>query len=126
MKVQFTTRGDFSKTQRRLERLAKLDLRRIAAAQGRRGVDALRSATPVDSNLAASSWTFKMEGTPARFTLSWHNTDIENGFPVAIMLQYGYSTGTGGYVAGVDYINPAIRPVFKAISDEIRRAVKSA
>jgi hypothetical protein len=91
-----------------------------------RGVDALASATPVDSGLAAASWTYEIKSSPMGATITWLNTDIENGFPVAIMLQYGHGTGTGGYVQGRDYINPAVRPIFDEIANSVWRAVASA
>lgn len=107
--------------------MQRLNLRRIADGQARRGVQALARATPVESGLAAQSWSYTIDQRGQNgITITWHNTDIENGFPVAIRLQYGYATGTGGYVAGVDYINPAIRPVFDAIADDVWKAVTSA
>jgi hypothetical protein len=92
----------------------------------REGVNALASATPVDSGLASTSWDYKIEQSKTSCTITWTNTDVENGFPVAIMLQYGYGTGTGGYVQGVDYINPAMKPVFDHIADKVWKAVTSA
>jgi hypothetical protein len=76
--------------------------------------------------LAAESWSFKIERTRATLTITWLNHDVETGFPVAIMLQYGYSTGTGGYVRGVDYINPAMRPIFDQIAEKVWKAVTSS
>jgi len=92
----------------------------------RDGVTALASATPKESGLAASSWNYKIEKTRANLTITWYNTDVETGFPVAIMLQYGYSTGTGGYVQGIDYINPAMKPIFDRIEQRVRKAVTSS
>lgn len=89
----------------------------------REGVAALASATPIESGLAAASWDYTIERTKSSCKITWVNTDIESGFPVAIMLQYGYATGTGGYVEGRDYINPAIQPIFDAISDKVWQAV---
>jgi hypothetical protein len=90
-----------------------------------RGVDALESATPRDTGLAAGSWTYNISRTRGTLTISWNNTDVETGFPVAIMLQYGYGTGTGGYVQGRDYINPAMKPIFDEIADKVWKAVTS-
>jgi hypothetical protein len=76
--------------------------------------------------LAADSWSYEIERSGRSVTIKWLNTDIENGFPVAIMLQYGHGTGTGGYVQGMDYINPAMRPIFDSIADQVWKAVTSA
>lgn len=118
------TRGTLKRTETYLTRLAQLDIRPILERAGQQGVAALSNATPVDSNLAARSWSYKVSQTRGGVSLSWHNTDIENGFPVVIMLQYGYATGTGGYVRGRDFINPAVRPIFDAIANDVRKAVK--
>lgn len=92
----------------------------------RRGVAALASATPTDSGLAANSWNYEISRSGKSLTIVWTNTDVETGFPVAIMLQYGYATGTGGYVQGRDYINPAMRPIFDEIAEKVWKAVTSA
>ena|SRR5689334_23034373 len=92
----------------------------------REGVAALALATPTDSGLAASSWNYTISRSGKGLSISWTNSDVETGFPVAIMLQYGYATGTGGYVQGRDYINPAIRPVFDKIAEKVWKAVTSA
>lgn len=122
----FSNRGSFSKTEAFLKRSSKpshiLD---VLKANGQTGVEALSSATPIDSRLAAESWGFEIESGAGQYSLIWTNTDIENGFPVIIRLQYGYGTGTGGYVAGRDFINPAIRPIFDAISSKVWKAVNS-
>lgn len=95
-------------------------------AFAREGVSALISGTPVDSGLAADSWDYEIERSGKMVTIKWTNSNVENGFPVAIMLQYGYGTGTGGYVQGRDYINPAMKPVFDSIADKVWKAVTSA
>lgn len=124
--LSIVSTGSFAKTRNFLERVQKLDIGRILQANAQKGVNALISATPTDSGLAAHSWGYEVESTSTGHTITWTNSDIENGFPVAIMLQYGHGTGTGGYVQGRDYINPAIRPVFDQIADEVWRAVSSA
>lgn len=91
---------------------------------GQQGVDALASATPEDSGLTASSWSYRIENNGKTSAIIWENSNLANGyFPVAIMLQYGHGTGTGGYVQGVDYINPAIKPVFDRIADTVWKVV---
>lgn len=106
--------------------MARADFFKSLDAYAREGVTALSSATPIDSGLASTSWGYKVEASPGSATITWTNTDVENGFPVAIMLQYGYGTGTGGYVQGKDYINPAMKPVFDHIADKVWKAVTSA
>ncbi len=103
--------------------MSKFKVDNILHQAGQAGVVALISATPVDSGLVASSWGYEIKRTRNGVLLTWTNSDIENGFPVAIMLQYGYSTGTGGYISGRDYINPAIRPIFDKISESVRKEV---
>lgn len=90
---------------------------------GRAGVSALSSATPVESGLAASSWYYEIERGKGFVRIIFGNSDVENGFPVAIMLQYGHGTGTGGWVEGRDYINPAIQPIFDKIAADAWREV---
>ena len=106
--------------------MTELEISGILNKYGAVGQSALAAATPRESGLAASSWTYNVEKTRGSWQIVWRNTDLEKGFPVAIMLQYGYGTGTGGYVQGRDYINPAIRPVFdqiaKAVWEEVTRA----
>jgi hypothetical protein len=106
--------------------MSKGDLYRTLEASAREGVTALAEAVPTDSGLAADSWDYKIERSGSSVTIEWTNTDVENGFPVAIMLQFGYGTGTGGYVQGRDYINPAMKPVFDRIADQVWKAVTSA
>ena len=106
--------------------MANLRVQNILEHYGQVGADALARATPVRTALAASSWTYKVSQNGSGYTITWSNNNIENGFPVAIMLQYGHGTGTGGYVQGIDYINPALKPVFDKIIDDIWKAVQSS
>ena len=113
--ISFRQKGDFSKIARFLEkakeavRLGDLD------KYGREGVAALASATPVESGLTANSWYYEIENKNGSATISFHNSNIQNGVPIAIVLQYGHGTGTGGWIQGKDYINPAIQPIFDKI-----------
>lgn len=107
--------------------MQRLSIRQLAERQAQRGVEALIANTPVESGLAAKSWSYRIVQNGSKgVTIQWLNSDVESGFPVAIALQYGYGTGTGGFVAGRDYINPAMRPVFESIANEVWRAVTSA
>ena len=116
-------KGDLSKTTRFLERakhavrLADLD------RYGREGVAALASATPVESGLTANSWKYEIVYTKSGAKITFYNTNIQNGVPIAIILQYGHGTGTGGWVEGRDYINPAIQPIFDRLANEAWREV---
>lgn len=123
MKVSFTSRGDLKKTERFLINASKFDARKELEAAAKDGVKALASATPRDSGLAANSWSYEISGGRNGVTVTWTNSDVENGFQVALAIQYGHGTGTGGYIQGRDYINPAMRPVFDKIADRIGKAV---
>lgn len=124
--ISFSSTRTGVKTETFLRKLGKGDVYRGLEAQAQKGVAALISATPVDSGLASDSWSFEIERSGRSVTIRWLNHDIENGFPVAIMLQYGHGTGTGGYVQGQDYINPAMKPIFDTIADQVWKAVTSA
>ena len=129
MNVSFNVKGSFKKTEKFLGEMKNVDkhIRRVAEAQAQRGVQALIAATPKDSGLAASSWGYKIVQNGRKISIVWTNDNKENGgVPVAVMLQYGYGTGSGGYVQGRDYINPAMKPVFDSIADNVWKAVKSA
>lgn len=120
------SKGDFRKSDTFLRKLIKRDIYSSLSRYAREGVAALSSATPADSGLASSSWDYEVEVTSSGATITWTNSDVENGFPVAVMLQYGYGTGTGGYVQGRDYINPALKPVFDNIANKVWKEVTSA
>lgn len=124
--IKFTSRGSFNKTERFLAAVGKLDISKVLKNQGEAGVRALSAATPEDSGLAASSWDYEIRQNGRSVSIIWTNSDIESGFPVALMLQYGYGTGTGGYVQGRDYINPVMKPIFDEIADTVWKAVTSA
>ena len=110
--ISFRQQGDFSKLTRFLERAKETVKMGDLDRYGREGVAALESATPIDSGKTASSWYYEIENKNGSATISFHNSNINQGVPIAIILQYGHGTGTGGWVQGRDYINPAIRPIF--------------
>jgi len=124
--ISFTVSGSTKRTENFLRRMKQGDLFKALDSSAREGVSALIAGTPVDSGLAAESWSYEIERTSSSVTIKWTNNDVENGFPVGIMLQYGHGTGTGGYVQGQDYINPAMRPVFDRIAEQVWKAVTSA
>lgn len=123
MGIKVTTRGSFAKSQTFLERMKRREQFRALAKYGPIGVTALAGATPQDSGLAANSWYYVIVDKPGYFAIQWYNNDVENGFHVAVMLQYGHATKGGGYVQGRDYINPAMRPIFDQIVNDMWREV---
>lgn len=121
--ISFRQKGDFSKVTRYLERAKQPFHLGMLDKYGREGVAALASATPKDTGKTADSWYYVIENKKGSVTISFLNSNIQNGVPIAIILQYGHGTGTGGWVQGRDYINPAIRPVFDKIVNEAWREV---
>lgn len=115
--IGFRQKGDFSKTVKYLQKLKNANIIRILERYGQEGVAALASATPVDTGLTANSWYYKVETKSDSATLLFCNSNINKGVPIAIILQYGHGTGTGGWVQGRDYINPAIQPIFDKIAE---------
>ena len=121
--IMFRQKGDFSKVTKYLEKVKESVHLGILDKYGREGVAALSSATPRDTGLTASSWSYKIENKNGVARLSFHNSNIQNGVPIAVIIQYGHGTRNGGWVEGRDYINPAIRPLFDKIADEAWREV---
>jgi hypothetical protein len=121
----FTSSGSWDGTERFLRRISDGSIFRILDQYGREGVEALKAATPVDSSLTAQSWNYEVILTSSSASIVWTNVNVVDGTPVAILLQYGHGTGTGGYVQGRYYINPAIRPIFDRISNDVWKAVTS-
>lgn len=117
--IQYKHKGDFSKTEAFLKKLRKLDLNSILVKYGELGVSALANATPIDSGKTADSWGYKITKKRGAFTITWTNSNVSNGVPIALLIQYGHGTGTGGYVQGRDYIKPAIRPIFDNLAKEL-------
>lgn len=124
--ISASAKGSFKNTEAFLRNVSKVNVQAILQSAAEQGVKALAAATPIDSGLAKNSWGYEIVTTRGGARITWTNTDVENGFPVAVMLQYGYGTGTGGYVQGKDYINPAMRPIFDQIADKVWKAVTSA
>ena len=116
--IRITTKGDFNNTFKFLNKMSKFQINKILEKYGQMGVEALRSATPVDSGKTAECWGYEISVKKEGATIYWTNTNQNKGVYIAVILQYGHGTGTGGYVQGIDYINPAIRPVFDKIAEE--------
>lgn len=123
--VTFKHKGDFRKTKKFFNRApeasSSIDLDRY----GREGVAALSAATPVETGKTASSWYYEITRSRGSFSIRWLNSYVEDGVVIAIIIQYGHGTGTGGYVQGRDYINPAIRPIFDQIRNDLWKEVTS-
>lgn len=121
--ITFRHKGDFSKLTAYLQRAKKgVDIRSLYK-YANEGVAALSSATPVDSGLTASSWYYEIEDKNGIVRISFCNSNIQNGVPIAIILQYGHGTRNGGWVEGRDYINPAIQPIFDKLTKDAWREV---
>lgn len=121
--IRFQQKGDFSKLNSYLERVKQAVKLSELDRFGREGVNALASATPVNSGFTASSWKYNIERNSNGAAIQFYNTNINKGVNIAIILQYGHATKNGGWVEGRDYINPAIRPVFDKLAEEAWKEV---
>ena len=121
--ITFSEKGDFSKITSFLERAKETVDLGLLDKYGRMGVEALSSSTPFDSGETASSWYYKIENRKESAAIVFYNSNIQNGVPIAIILQYGHGTRNGGWVEGRDYINPAIQPIFDELKERAWREV---
>lgn len=121
--ISFRHKGDFSKLTRFLERAKEVVHLGCLDKYGREGVAALASATPVDTGLTADSWYYKITNNGQSAKVTFYNSNIQNGVPIAIILQYGHGTRNGGWVQGRDYINPVVQPIFDKLANEAWREV---
>ena len=121
--ITFKHKGDFSKLTRFLERAKEAVHLGDLDKYGRAGVSALSSMTPIDSGLTAVSWYYEIENKKDSVSINFYNSNIQNGVPIAIIIQYGHGTRNGGWVQGRDYINPAVRPIFDRIAVEAWKEV---
>lgn len=121
--ISYKVSGDLKKTDTFLRKLLKQDLTTILHRYGKRGVDALAAATPVDTGTTAASWDYTVTETPGSATIAWTNSNVNDGVPIALLIQYGHGTGTGGYVPGKDYIKPAIQPILDELAEALWKEV---
>ena len=121
--ISFRQKGDFSKLTKYFERVKEAAKIGVLDKYGREGVAALASATPVESGKTASSWYYEIKRQNGSVSLEFNNSNINQGVPIAVILQYGHGTGTGGWVQGRDYINPAIRPILDKIAEDAWKEV---
>lgn len=122
--VIFRQKGDFRRTSDFLKRANRLNLDVILNQYGQEGVEALRAATPKDTGTTANSWSYVIHKGTGSITITWSNSNIVDGVPIAVILQYGHGTRNGGYVQGTDYINPAMKPIFDKIAQRAWEEVK--
>ena len=122
--VTFKHKGNFERTDQLLKGAKEKKYLKVLDKYGQEGVAALAAATPTDSGLTAESWDYKIQNGSGGYKIMWTNSNVNDGVPIAIIIQYGHGTGTGGYVQGRDYINPAMRSVFDNIADKAWEEVK--
>ena len=123
MKISFSSKGDFSKTIKFLNKVKNVKINNILSKYGKIGVDALSQATPKDSGVTSRSWNYKIEVNNGNASIVWYNTNVVKGVNIAVILQYGHGTRNGGWVEGRDYINPAMKPIFDKIADQVWKEV---
>jgi hypothetical protein len=127
MSLAINTTGSFDRTDRFLSHMSKGSIFDALEGFAERGVAELAAATPSDSGAAAAAWSYEVEKKGGTYSIYWTNNNLDKtGTPIVILLQHGHATGTGGYVIGRDFINPAIRPIFDEISDSVWKAVTSS
>jgi len=124
--IRFKHMGSFKHIEKFFAKATKEDYLQMLARLGQEGVNALASATPTDTGKTANSWNYEIVTDNGRTSIFWTNSNINDGVNIAVILQYGHGTGTGGYVQGIDYINPAIRPVFDKIAQEAWKGVTTS
>lgn len=123
--ITFKVSGDWNKTLRFLNKASNLKFNEVLNKAGSMGVQALSGATPTRSGKTASSWTYDVKSINKGFKITWRNTNMNRGYCIAMLIQHGHGTGWGGYVQGIDYINPAMAPVFQEIAEMVWREVTS-
>lgn len=124
--IGIESKGSFAKTAKFLGMINNHNLFDDLNRYGADGVDALRTATPLSTGETASSWDYKIVRRKGRWHVEWFNTHVNDGVNIAVVLQYGHATADGGYVPGIDYINPAIHPIFEALSENVWKKVTNA
>ena len=124
--IRIRHKGSFNRTERFFNNVLRRSYLNILDKYGQKGVELLSSATPVRTGTTAASWNYVIESADGRSTITWINTNTNDGVNVAVILQYGHGTGNGGYVQGIDYINPAMKPMFEEIANAAWREVEKA
>lgn len=117
--IKFEAKGDLRRTKRYLRAVKNINFNRLLKDYGERGVEALQASTPKDTGKTAESWFYEIRKTRDSVSIYWNNTNTSLGIPVVILLQYGHGTRNGGYVRGIDFINPTIRPIFEEMTNTL-------
>ena len=117
--ISFKESGDFKNLEKLLYFSKRANIEAILNKYGQIGVEALSAATPSHSGKTASSWSYKVTRSKGNLQIDWYNTNTNKGENIAILIQYGHGTGTGGYVHGIDYVNPAMKPIFDQLSRDL-------
>lgn len=115
--ITINQRGDFNKTEKLLKKTFGKYYLGILDKYGQQGVSALSSATPIDTGLTAISWSYKIIQNEDGISIVWENSNVQKYVNIALILQYGHGTRNGGYVKGIDYINPALKPIFDRMAE---------
>lgn len=118
MGIVIQHKGSFKNTERFFNKMLRSEIMSVLDKYGNIGVSALQAATPINTGRTASSWSYEVEKTDSGYAITWKNENVNNGVNIALILQLGHGTGTGGYVQGIDYINPALKPVFDQLAEE--------
>lgn len=121
--ISFHHRGSLRKTEKFLKKVSRDDIYSSLERYAKEGVDALSASTPSDTGKTASSWDYEIKKDKTGITIYWTNSNLVDGIPVAILIQYGHGTRSGDYVQGIDFINPALRPIFEKIAENVWREV---
>lgn len=124
--IRFRHNGNFARTERFFHRARRASFFSSLEELAQAGVDALSRATPVDSGMTAQSWDYEIRNEQGKVSIFWKNSNQNQGVPIAVIIQYGHGTGNGGYVEGVDYINPALKPIFEQIAGKVWKEVTRA
>jgi len=124
--IEVHTEGSFDRTEQFLSTMESDAIYSDLDNFGQQGIDLLRAATPKRTGRTAGSWTYTIDKKMGKYRITWHNTDTEGGPPVAILIQYGHATGTGGYVQAIDFVNPVMAPLFAAINEQVWEKVRNA
>lgn len=124
--IKIKHKGSFKKTEKFLNAMKNSDQLIVLREYGRRGVEALAEATPKRTGKTAESWSYEISGSKGHYTIYWRNSNTNDGVNIAVLIQYGHGTGWGGYVVGIDYINPALEPVVNELAETIWKEVTSA
>lgn len=121
--IRLKKKPSFKKTLRHFDRMQRLRVKHILNDYGRKGVQALARATPVDTGEASQSWSYKVEGDQKRSTITWYNSAMAGSVPLVIILQYGHATKSGYFLSGRDFINPALKPIYDGLHARLKKEV---